>query len=139
MQKRGSVLIILVIILAVAGIFGAYYLGTQKPDSTQIFPSEKPESPKKDSGKSCTMDAKICPDGTSVGRTGPNCEFAPCSINKGTSGSTGQNNVTAGKDNNGITPTGKNQTMNQAISQSENNLSWWGNFRAWLSGLFGRN
>lgn len=27
---------------------------------------------------SCTMDAKICPDGSSVGRTGPNCEFAPC-------------------------------------------------------------
>lgn len=26
----------------------------------------------------CTMEAKICPDGTSVGRTGPNCEFAPC-------------------------------------------------------------
>lgn len=26
----------------------------------------------------CTMEAKICPDGTAVGRTGPNCEFAPC-------------------------------------------------------------
>lgn len=26
----------------------------------------------------CTLDAKICPDGTAVGRTGPNCEFAPC-------------------------------------------------------------
>jgi len=26
----------------------------------------------------CTMDAKICPDGSSVGRHGPNCEFAPC-------------------------------------------------------------
>lgn len=26
----------------------------------------------------CTMEAKICPDGTGVGRTGPNCEFAPC-------------------------------------------------------------
>lgn len=23
----------------------------------------------------CTADAKVCPDGTSVGRTGPNCEF----------------------------------------------------------------
>lgn len=23
----------------------------------------------------CTMDAKLCPDGSSVGRTGPNCEF----------------------------------------------------------------
>lgn len=28
--------------------------------------------------KGCTQEAKICPDGTSVGRTGPNCEFAPC-------------------------------------------------------------
>lgn len=26
----------------------------------------------------CTLDAKICPDGSAVGRTGPNCEFAPC-------------------------------------------------------------
>ncbi|HEY4517072.1 MAG TPA: peptidoglycan-binding protein [Candidatus Paceibacterota bacterium] len=26
----------------------------------------------------CTMEMKECPDGTSVGRTGPNCEFASC-------------------------------------------------------------
>lgn len=26
----------------------------------------------------CDADAKICPDGSSVGRTGPNCEFATC-------------------------------------------------------------
>ena len=26
----------------------------------------------------CTADAKVCPDGTSVGRVGPDCEFAPC-------------------------------------------------------------
>ena len=26
----------------------------------------------------CTMDAKICPDGSSVGRVPPLCEFAPC-------------------------------------------------------------
>jgi putative hemolysin len=26
----------------------------------------------------CTADAKICLDGTAVGRTAPNCEFAPC-------------------------------------------------------------
>ncbi len=30
------------------------------------------------SGQFCTQEAKICPDGTSVGRTGPDCEFAPC-------------------------------------------------------------
>lgn len=26
----------------------------------------------------CTQEAKICPDGSSVGRTGPNCAFAEC-------------------------------------------------------------
>lgn len=26
----------------------------------------------------CTMEARICPDGSSVGRSGPNCEFTPC-------------------------------------------------------------
>ncbi len=26
----------------------------------------------------CTMDAKICPDGSAVGRGGPHCEFAAC-------------------------------------------------------------
>lgn len=28
--------------------------------------------------KACTQEAKLCPDGSSVGRTGPNCEFTPC-------------------------------------------------------------
>ena len=26
----------------------------------------------------CTMEAKLCPDGSAVARTGPNCEFAAC-------------------------------------------------------------
>ncbi len=26
----------------------------------------------------CTMDAKICPDGSAVGRVPPTCEFAAC-------------------------------------------------------------
>ncbi len=29
-------------------------------------------------GIACTMEAKMCPDGSYVGRTGPNCEFSPC-------------------------------------------------------------
>lgn len=29
-------------------------------------------------GVACTMEAKICPDGSAVGRTGPNCAFAEC-------------------------------------------------------------
>lgn len=29
-------------------------------------------------GMECTLEAMICPDGSSVGRTGPSCSFAPC-------------------------------------------------------------
>ena len=29
-------------------------------------------------GVACTMEAKICPDGSAVGRSGPKCEFAAC-------------------------------------------------------------
>lgn len=36
---------------------------------------EKAEAPEP---VACTMEAKLCPDGSSVGRTGPNCEFAEC-------------------------------------------------------------
>ena len=27
---------------------------------------------------SCTMEAMLCPDGSAVGRSGSNCEFAKC-------------------------------------------------------------
>ncbi len=30
----------------------------------------------------CTMDAKMCPDGSTVGRTGPNCEFEECLVSE---------------------------------------------------------
>ena len=38
--------------------------------STFKFLEEKPVA--------CTQEAKVCPDGSAVGRTGPDCEFAPC-------------------------------------------------------------
>ena len=34
-------------------------------------------------GQACTMEAKICPDGSAVGRSGPNCEFAECPAPRG--------------------------------------------------------
>lgn len=36
-------------------------------------------------GVACTLEARICPDGTAVGRTGPNCEFAACPNENGQS------------------------------------------------------
>ncbi len=35
-------------------------------------------SPEQSEPVACTADAKLCPDGSAVGRQGPNCEFAPC-------------------------------------------------------------
>ncbi len=43
---------------------------TPTPDSGDIATSSEPII--------CTLDAKVCPDGTAVGRTGPKCEFAAC-------------------------------------------------------------
>lgn len=58
-------------VLVLASFAGAFLLGkNQTPNDNN--PSANP------SGKACTQEAKICPDGSSVGRTGPNCEFAPC-------------------------------------------------------------
>lgn len=37
--------------------------------------------------KACSQEAKVCSDGTSVGRTGPNCEFAPCPAAQNNAGS----------------------------------------------------
>ena len=53
-------------ILVVAGVsYGSYYLWQKSTENANRV--------------ACTMEAKLCPDGSSVGRTGPNCEFAPCS------------------------------------------------------------
>ena len=37
-----------------------------------------PDGPMPPDMTACPMDAKLCPDGSAVGRTGPACEFAPC-------------------------------------------------------------
>ena len=57
----------------------AYFIGLKNTNSN-IFPRPTPIIPTI-TVKACTMDAKICPDGSSVGRVGPNCEFAQCPDN----------------------------------------------------------
>ncbi len=42
------------------------------PSFTEVIP------PQGENEVACTLDAKLCPDGSAVGRSGPNCEFAPC-------------------------------------------------------------
>ena len=50
----------------------ASYLNFSVWQLSSIQPSVQPKP------VACTMEAKQCPDGSYVGRTGPNCEFTPC-------------------------------------------------------------
>ena len=62
----------LAIILFITLPFLGFYLGLTYQQSSSV-----PNGP-----IACTQEAKMCPDGTSVGRVGPNCEFAPCPVLK---------------------------------------------------------
>lgn len=53
-----------VVFAIVVLIIGRYYFEQERLErSTEVI---------------CTLDAKICSDGSAVGRSGPNCEFAKC-------------------------------------------------------------
>lgn len=96
--NRGFVPILTIIIVAVIAIGGGYWvyqevggdvnfnlppleLSNDDPENTfntnLVSPIGatyvEPAEP-----VACTMEAKICPDGSAVGRTGPKCEFAAC-------------------------------------------------------------
>lgn len=69
----------LALILFIAFPFVGFYLGIQyqkgldRPFMQEITtPREEPQE------KACTLEAKLCADGSSVGRSGPNCEFEKC-------------------------------------------------------------
>lgn len=62
--KKNPVLWIAIVLFILALLAGGVYVALNKGLLTKQ--------------KACTQDAKVCPDGTSVGRVGPKCEFAPC-------------------------------------------------------------
>lgn len=63
-QKKSPIILIAVVLLALSLVGGGAY----------FFASRM----KGGKATACTTEAKVCPDGTAVGRVGPNCEFAPC-------------------------------------------------------------
>jgi hypothetical protein len=52
-----------IIIILIGILFGAGYFYNKKNQTVQTV---------------CTLEAKLCPDGSYVGRSGPKCEFTPC-------------------------------------------------------------
>ena len=60
---KNNLIIAGALVLLIAGGITAYLSGPIEKNIEQV---------------SCTEEARICPDGTAVGRSGPKCEFASC-------------------------------------------------------------
>ena len=75
-QKGNLILAIAVVVGFTAVIALAVYLIYDK----SLFIKEQEQEQEQEKPVACTMEAKVCPDGSAGGRTGPNCEFAPCPV-----------------------------------------------------------
>ncbi len=98
-SKIAAVFVLFVFVPAVSFYLGSYYEQTKIliqntppitpfqnikkkklilpiPKTNAVLPSQ---SKKKEPTRiACSMEAKLCPDGSYVARTGPNCDFTPC-------------------------------------------------------------
>jgi nitrosocyanin len=90
-MKSSYVAIIILVILVGGGVF---FLGMNKQAGAPTVPegdanpfptgnssgseSINPNAENPNEPVACTLDAKVCPDGSSVGRVAPDCEFAAC-------------------------------------------------------------
>lgn len=78
-EEKGGLMLPILIVLVVFILLGsagfvAYKYSTLKPDGQ----TEENQQNKEQNQVACTQEAKQCPDGSFVSRTGPNCEFAEC-------------------------------------------------------------
>lgn len=63
---------IMTILIIAALSIGGYMYFKKTPAVNPVIPGRNDDS------TFCTADAKQCPDGSYVSRTGPNCEFTEC-------------------------------------------------------------
>src|SRR3989344_3567773 len=68
-NQKGFIPIILFVIITLLLGTGVYLAATQKPSDITKTNADSTV---------CTQEAMLCPDGSYVGRTGPNCEFTEC-------------------------------------------------------------
>jgi hypothetical protein len=70
-------IIMTLLILLGAALAVSYFIGNDYGAARVVTPVAEPTTAPEE-GVFCTQDAQECPDGSYVGRVGPNCEFAPC-------------------------------------------------------------
>lgn len=74
-KKLILILLALLVLIGIAGAGGYFFMNQNKTPEPIATVSPTPDPNEQ---VACTMEALICPDGTAVGREGPNCEFAAC-------------------------------------------------------------
>ncbi len=62
---------IIILIIILLALWGGYEYFTKDSSPVSEIPSRTDEI-------MCTMDARMCPDGSYVGRQGPDCQFQLC-------------------------------------------------------------
>jgi hypothetical protein len=75
-----SALTTLIVIIAII-VIGGVVIASMRPPGVVAPGQTVAPSPTVSGGEpvtACTLDAKICPDGSAVGRIPPTCEFAAC-------------------------------------------------------------
>lgn len=76
-------LILFVMLPVIAFYMGvAYQERIDRPMLQEIYKMNSKLPSQIEGDTACTMDARLCPDGSAVGREGPNCEFKKCSGEK---------------------------------------------------------
>lgn len=69
MNNRFFILVFIAVVFILGGLLYVY-----NPNPTEY------KNPNEVEPVVCTMEAKLCSDGSYVSRNGPNCEFAPCPL-----------------------------------------------------------
>ena len=69
-HKKTFAQIIILIVLVILGIIAISVFKEKLPQTPSVTIPDEPVA--------CTMEARMCPDGSYVGRQGPKCEFAAC-------------------------------------------------------------
>lgn len=75
--SKALALMMFVLLPIITFLFGMRYQTLLTEQNKTLYPPRSTISPTSEP-IGCTMDAKICPDGSAVGRVGPNCEFEKC-------------------------------------------------------------
>lgn len=74
-KKMVIIILVLLGLVVIAAAGGFYFMNQSKSPEPIVTVSPTPDP---NAQVVCTQDAKQCPDGSYVSRSGPKCEFAPC-------------------------------------------------------------